>query len=194
MPTRTFPYFTAEQYLTFDRSSEFKNEYIFGDIVCMAGGTPRHALIMTNAAGELRNRLSGGCCRVYSSDLRVSLNPKTGYVYPDVTVVCGELEYVDKQKDTIANPKLVVEVLSPTTLDHDLGVKARLYWEAPSLSDLLFIEQDKVGIEHWYRASDGEWKRTVLRALDAVLDIRSLNCQIPVAQLYLGVELPSAGE
>jgi Uma2 family endonuclease len=194
MATQTLPYVTPEQYLEFERSSEFKNEYIFGEILCMAGGSPRHSLISCNAIRELGIRLSGGHCGVYGSDLRVALNPKLGYVYPDVTVVCGELEYVDSHEDTITNPKVAVEVLSPTTKNRDLGVKARLYFEAPSLSDLVFIEQSEIGIEHFHRTIDGECIRTALKKDDGVLNIESLNCQIPVARLYLGVKLPAAGE
>ena len=194
MATRSLPYVTPEQYLEFDRNSEFKNEYIFGEVVCMAGGSPRHARIIANAIRELGIRLSEGPCGVFSSELRVTLNPKTGYVYPDVTVACGELEYVDGHEDTITNPKLVVEVLSPTTRNHDLGDKARLYWKVPSLSDVIFIEQSRIGIEHWHRSSDGGWRNTELEDPDGLLTLESLNCQIPVTKFYLGVKLPAAGQ
>lgn len=194
MATQSLPYVTPEQYLEFDRKSEFKNEYIYGEIVCMAGGTPEHGLIGANAIRELGLRVSDGPCRVYTSDVRVSLNPKEGYVYPDVTVVCGTAEYRDGQKDTIANPKLAIEVLSPTTRDHDLGNKARLYWDAPSLTDLIFIEQERIWIEYWHRVTDGDWKKTLLTDANGILKIESLNCEIPVARLYLGAELPAACE
>jgi len=194
MATQSLPYVTPEQYLEFDRASEFNNEYLFGEIITIGGGTPWHARIIANAIRELGNRLSDGPCGVFSSSLRVALNPKTGYVYPDVTVVCGELEYVDGHEDTITNPKLVVEVLSPTTRNHDLGDKARLYWKVPSLSDVIFVEQDRIGIEHWHRTSDGGWRSTDMEDPDGILSIESLNSKIPVAQLYQGVKLPAASQ
>jgi Uma2 family endonuclease len=194
MATLPLPYVTPEQYLEYDRNAEFKNEYYYGEIVCMAGGKPRHARITANVIAELHSRLSGRPCGVYSPDLRVCVNKKTGYVYPDVTVVCGPLDYVDEREDTITNPKIAVEVLSPTTRNRDLGEKARLYWDVPSLSDLIFIEQDTIGIEHWQRSSDGDWRRTVVKAPDGVLKIASLDCEIPVSQLYLGAELTAADE
>jgi Uma2 family endonuclease len=194
MATQSLPYVTPEQYLEFDRNSEFQNEYIHGEIVPMTGGSPRHARIIANAIGELHSRFSEGPCGVFSSALRVAVNPKIGYVYPDVTVVCGELEYVDAREDTVTNPKVVVEVLSSTTRNYDLGDKARLYWETPSLTNLVFIEQERIWIEHWHRATDIEWKKTVLKDAAGILNIESLNCQIPVGRLYLGAELPAAGE
>jgi Uma2 family endonuclease len=188
MATQPLPYVTPEQYLEHDRNSEFKNEYLYGEIFCMAGGKPRHARIAANAIRQLGNRLADGPCGVFTSDLRVCLNKNTGYVYPDVTVVCGPLNYVDDREDTITNPKITVEVLSPSTRNRDLGEKARLYWEVSSLSDLIFIEQDKIGIEHWQRTSDNDWKRTVVREPEGALKIESLNCEIPVREIYAGVE------
>jgi len=192
MATQSLPYVTPEQYLEFDRNAEYKHEYFFGEIVAMPGGSFQHNLIAGNAIRELGNRLLGGPCRVLTSDMRVAVNTKTGYVYPDVTVVCGQPEYTDGRKDTIKNPKLVVEVLSPSTRDHDLGVKVGFYVRLAVLSDFLLIEQDRVWIEHWYRSSDGGWKNTVLE--DGMLEIASLNCQIPLSDIYLGVELPAPGE
>jgi Uma2 family endonuclease len=189
MATQPLPYVTPEQYLEYDRNSEFKNEYLYGEIFCMAGGKPRHALISANVIRQLGNRLADRPCGVYSSGLRVCVNKKTGYVYPDVTVVCGPLDYVDEREDTITNPKVAVEVLSPSTRNRDLGEKARLYWDVPSLSDLIFIEQDTIGIEHWQRSGDGDWKRAVIKDPGGVLKIALLNCEIPVSELYLGAEI-----
>ena len=183
-----------EQYLEYDRNSKFKSEYIYGEIMPVEGGTAWHSLIGANVIRQLGNRLAGSPCRVFNSSLRVSLDPKKAYVYPDVTVVCGQLEYVDTKKDTITNPKVAVEVLSPSTMNRDLGVKARLYWKVASLTDLIFIEQEKVGIEHWFRLASGKWDSTILEDAGEVLKIESIGCEIPVRELYDGVELPPAGE
>ena len=188
MATQSLPYVTPEQYLELDRDAEFKSEYILGEMVSMPGGSFKHNTITVNASSELRARLSKGPCRVLSSDMRVAVDTKSGYLYPDVSVVCGAPEFVDGHDDTITNPKLVVEVLSPSTRNYDLGIKARLYLKVPSLSDLVIIEQDRVWIEHWHRSGDGGWKNTVLEDPDGVLEIASLNCRIPVAEIYSGVD------
>jgi Uma2 family endonuclease len=106
---------TPEQYLEIDRASEYKNEYYDGWIVPMAGGTASHALITTNTSGELRECSKGTKCRPYSSDLRVRVSNGT-YCYPDVPVMCGEAKLGDDQLDTLLNPILLVEVLSPSTV------------------------------------------------------------------------------
>jgi Uma2 family endonuclease len=194
MATSTFPYVTPEQYLEYDRNSESRNEYIYSEIVPAEAVTESHSLIVANVIVGLKNRLSGRPCRVYASGPRTSLDPKKGYVYPDITVVCGQTEYLDSKKDTITNPKIAVEVLSPSTMNKDLGIKARLYWKVTSLTDLLFIEQESIGIEYWQRASNGEWKKTVIEDPAGILKIESANIEIPVAEIYAGVELPPAGE
>jgi Uma2 family endonuclease len=192
MATRSLPYVTPEQYLEFDRNAEYKYEYIFGEIVCMPGGSFKHNKIAGNAIRELGIRLSNGPCSVLTSDMRLAVDTKSGYLYPDASVVCGAPEFADEHDDIITNPKLVVEVLSPSTRKHDLGVKALLYLEVPSLSDLVIIEQDRIWIKHWHRSADGGWKSTLLEDPDGILNIESLNCKIPVAAIYSGVEFPGA--
>jgi len=192
MATQPLPYVTPEEYLELDRNSEFKHEYFFGEIVAMPGGSFQHNLIAGNAIRELGNRLLRGSCNVLTSDMRVAVDTRTGYVYPDVTVVCGAPEYSDEHRDTITNPKLVVEVLSPSTRNHNLGAKVGLYVRLPVLSDFVLIDQDRIRIEHWYRSSDGGWKNNVLK--DGILEFASLNCNIPVPDIYLHAELPAAGE
>jgi Uma2 family endonuclease len=191
MATQPVPHFTPEEYLEYDRNSEFKNEYIYGEIVPMVGATPWHGLISANTGRAFGNRYSAHGCRVFDSSVRVCLNRATIYAYPDTTVVCGQLEYSDEKKDTVTNPKIVVEVLSPTTKNYDLGEKLRMYWSIASLTDVLLIEQKKVWIEYWFRAPGGEWSKRVLENLDDILRIGSADCEIPVTELYAGVEFPA---
>src|SRR5437867_3979843 len=108
------PYITPKQYLELERQAEFKSEYFAGEVIAMAGGTPEHSLIAANATRELGGQLLQKPCRVYSSDLRVHTS-EPHYTYPDVTIVCGEPQFLDEQRDTLLNPTVIVEVLSPTT-------------------------------------------------------------------------------
>jgi Uma2 family endonuclease len=191
MATQSVPHFTPEQYLEFDRNSEFRNEYIYGEIVPMVGATPWHSLISNNVGREFSIRFLAHGCRTFDASLRVCLNREAIYAYPDATVVCGQLEYLDDKKDTVTNPKIVVEVLSPTTKNYDLGQKLRMYWSIASLTDVLLIDQGRVWLEYWYRVPGGEWSKRVLENLDNILRIESGNCEIPVAELYAGVEFPA---
>jgi|ERR1035441_1105071 Uma2 family endonuclease len=188
MATRQLPYFTPEQYLEFERNSDTRNEYISGEIFPVESGTPAHSLIGANTIVAIATRLSTDRCKVYSSSLRVCVDRKSLYVYPDVTVVCGKLEYTDERKDTITNPNIIVEVLSPTTLDYNLGPKARMYWKIASLTDLLFIDQQKVWIEYWFRSPGGKWDNREFESLNDVVHIESTGSGFPVAEIYAGIE------
>ena len=109
--------YTIEEYLRLERDSTRKHEFDDGEIIAMAGGSPEHALIVLNVGGEIRGRLKGGRCPAYSGDLRVRLSGRPKYVYPDVTVICGDVTRGpdDPARQTAMNPRLVVEVLSPST-------------------------------------------------------------------------------
>lgn len=194
MATQPLPYITPEQYLEYDRNSEFSNEYIVGAIVPMEAVTDSHALIVANVIRHVGNILAGGPCRVYAYGPRTSLDPKKGYVYPDVSVFCGQKEYLDAKRDTFTNPKIAVEVLSPSTMNKDLGLKARMYRKVASLTDLIFIEQNAVSVEHWFRLPNGKWDYTTLESPGDILKIESLNCEIRLTEIYDGFELPPAGE
>jgi Uma2 family endonuclease len=189
MSTHPLLYFTPEQYLTFDRSSDRRHEYLYGEIFPVENGTPAHSLIGANALVAIAKRLSTDNCRAYNPNLRVCHDPKFSYFYPDVTVVCGKLEFTDDKQDTVTNPKVIVEVLSPSTLNYDLGAKARLYWKIASLTDLLFIDQKRVWIEYWIRTLAGKWERQVFESLNDIVSIGSTASEIPVAEIYAGVEL-----
>jgi len=107
-----------------------------------------------------------------------------------VTVVCGALEYVDEKRDTVTNPKVIVEVLPPTTRNYDLGDKARMYSRIPSLTDLLLIEQERVSVEHWRRLVNGHWEISNIADRQETIHIESVGCELSVADIYSGVELP----
>jgi len=190
MATQPIALFTPEQYLEFDRASDVPHEYISGEIVPMQGATPWHSLIAANTGSVLRTLVSPLGCRVFESSLRVCVNRATTYAHPDVTLICGELTYMDSPKETVTNPCLVVEVLSPSTRDYDLGQKLRQYWSIASLTDILLIEQERVWIEYWFRAPGGEWSKRVFESLSDTVHVASRACDIPVAEIYAGVEFP----
>jgi Uma2 family endonuclease len=188
MATHSLPYVTPEQYLEFDRNSEGNNEYIHGEIRPVEGGTPAHATIAANSIFAIMKRLAPGGCRVMASSLRISVDRKSMYVYPDTSVICGKLDYTDDRKDTVTNPTMIIEVLSPSTVNYDLGLKTRMYWKIPSLTDLLFIDQGKVWLEYWFRSPGGKWDSRELESLNDILQIESLAIEIPATEIYAGVE------
>jgi Uma2 family endonuclease len=182
---------TAEEYLAFERASEQKHEFANGEVFAMSGGTREHSLIAANVIGELRSALTDRPCEVHTSDLRVKLATGTRYVYPDVSVVCGEPRFEDAQRDTLLNPSVVVEVLSDSSEAYDRGDKFALYRALPSLRDYLLLSQKAMLVEHFHREDDGSWR---LRALGPgnVLALPSIDAHVAVERLYLKVALGAA--
>ena len=121
MAVQTKPFITPEEYLERERQAEYKSEYYNGEIFAMSGASRNHALLTSNVIAALHNALRGTDCLVYSSDLRIHIPASGLYTYPDVSVVCSQDELLDEQHDTLLNPVLIVEVLSPSTERYDRG-------------------------------------------------------------------------
>ncbi len=177
---------TVEEYIAFDEATEVRYEYIDGEIIPMTGGTLYHAIIMANASGELRQRLKGSDCRVISNDMRNRVNP-TRYVYPDFCVFCGKAA-TDERAVTLWNPTLVGEVTSPSSIDRDRDEKRRYYQSIDSLQAYLVIDQHRVYVELHERQGDG-WRRHEYRDLQATVPLPALDCELPLAEIYAGIEI-----
>ena len=117
--------YTPEQYLTLERKADFKSEYCNGFITAMAGASREHNLIAVNVSAELRSQLKSRPCEVYMSDMRVLVSQTGLYTYTDSVVVCGEPRFQDDEADTLLNPTMIVEVLSPSTESYDRGAQIR---------------------------------------------------------------------
>ena len=183
------PRITPEQYLALERKADFKSEYSNGFIIAMAGASRAHNLITGNIHGEIRSQLKGHPCRAYACDMRLRVTPTGLYAYPDVMAVCGAAAFEDDEVDTLLNPTMIVEVLSPTTEAFDRGDKFRQYRELASLREYVLIAQDKVLVERYARQGE-DWLLTVSRSLDESLRLASIDCEIPLREIYAKVKLP----
>jgi Uma2 family endonuclease len=184
MSTQPVSYVTPEEYLEFERAAETKHEYLHGEIIAMAGGSPAHALIADNIRLAMRTRVDASRCLPFSSDARVCVRWGSLIAYPDVSVVCGPIEYVDDKRDTISNVRVIFEVLSPSTRNYDRGEKSRLYRLMPTLAEYLFIEQTPVEIEHYRRLPNGHWDLEIITDAAGVVKLDSIGCEIPVSEIY----------
>jgi Uma2 family endonuclease len=182
--------YTVQEYLALERRSDTKHAFFRGEIFAMAGGTVPHAVIAVNVGGELRARLKRGPCRVYSSDMRLKVAATGLYTYPDVMVVCGDPQLADGQEDMIENPKVIVEVLSPSTEDYDRGGKFEHYRAIATLTDYVLVAQDVRRVEHRSRQADGKW-RTVEATGSKVIRLESIDCELPLDEIYDKVNLPA---
>jgi Uma2 family endonuclease len=183
------PRFTAEQYIALERKADFRSEYRNGYVVAMAGASREHNLIAGNTHGEIRSQVKERRCEVYMSDMRVRVSADGLYTYPDVVVVRGEAEFEDDELDTLLNPTMIAEVLSPTTEAYDRGEKFARYRESASLREYVLIAQDKVLVERFTRQGD-DWIRSVYQSLDETLRLTSIDCEIPLREIYRKVNLP----
>jgi Uma2 family endonuclease len=177
-------FMTPEEYLLIERQSEGKNEYYAGEVFAMTGASREHNLIVTNVITILNTQLRERRCEVYPSDMRVKV-PKTSlYTYPDVVVVCGEPEFDDEYADTLLDPTVIIEVLSPSTEAYDRGKKFEHYRQLESLREYLLIAQDEYRIEHYLRQPDHRWLFDDAHLAGDVVQIPSIECQLVLADVY----------
>ncbi len=178
---------SREQYLALERRGEGKHEYAAGELVAMVGASFRHNLIQTRVLASLYGQLRGRHCEVTPSDLRVAIGALGIYTYPDVTVVCGEPRFEDAEQDTLLNPTLLAEILSPSTESYDRGRKFQRYRLIPSFQEYLLIAQDLPLVEHYRRQPDDRWLLSTFEHLDAILTLDSIGCTLALADVYAGI-------
>jgi Uma2 family endonuclease len=184
MSSQRKTHLSSEEYLALERKAETRSEYLDGDMVAMSGGSREHNLIVTNFIRELSAQLKGRPCEVFSNDMRVKVSPTGLYTYPDVVVVCGEPQFEDANVDTLMNPTVLVEVLSDSTESYDRGVKFGHYRKVESLIEYLLVAQHEYRIEQYVRQPEGPWVRSDVRGLTSTLNLPSIQCAIPMAEIY----------
>jgi len=177
-------FITEAEYLDLERHAEFKSEYYQGEMFAMSGGTLRHGLILSNLVGELRQQLKAKPCWVCSSDVRLRVTSTGLYTYPDVMVVCGQVQFADNRSDTVLNPAVLIEVLSDSTRDDDLGRKCQHYRALPSLTAYLTVEQNSIRAVRHVRQPDGQWLLAEFDQLDQTVELSSIGCTLPMAEIY----------
>jgi Uma2 family endonuclease len=180
---------SLEEYLELERASEEKHEFVEGEVFAMGGASPRHNSIVGNVLAELHQQLRAGPCRVFPSDLRVQVGRHRHFTYPDVTVVCDDLELDPEGTDAVVNPTVIVEVLSESTEAYDRGAKFARYRQIPSLAEVVSVAQDRVSVEHHARQPDGHWLTTYAEDLESSLPLPVLGCELSVAEIYHKVDL-----
>ena len=181
-------YLTPEEYITLERKAipdaeAVRSEYINGEIINMPGASFAHNLITNNISGELRARLKGSQYAVFANDMRISIPTARSYFYPDVGVVCEEPRFEDDVFDTLLNPIVIVEVLSPSTEAYDRGEKFAYYRQITPLQEYILVSQDQIRIEHYYR-QERQWIFTDFEKHDEILLLPSIQCELPLQEIY----------
>jgi Uma2 family endonuclease len=188
---------TPEEYFDFEQTSETKHEYFEGQLLDMSGGSIYHSAITTNLIGELYSRLKGSPCRVFESNLRVRVKRRTVYSYPDLLIVCGPPDHDpdDRHKTTITNPRVVFEVLSPSTEAYDRGAKFKRYTGHATLEEYILVCQDEPSIDVFWKNPSGTWELRNTDGIGSTLSLRAIpSIQIAFADIYRDVEFPKPKE
>jgi Uma2 family endonuclease len=197
MPTAEKRRLTAAEYLAIESTSEIRHEFLDGEMFAMSGGSLWHNLIKDNFARAVANRLSGGTCRVVTSDQRLKVDATGLYTYPDVLVFCGPPVMEDGVHHTLTNASLVAEVLSNSTEKYDRGIKFSHYRRLDTLQEYLLIAQDRFSVEVFQRQDAGSssagsdaWLLSAAAEREAEVRLSSLGITVPLAEIYAGVEFP----
>ena len=175
--------YTPAEYLARERVAETKSEYLNGEIVAMTGASRRHNLIAGNLYREVSGQLRTGPCESYVGDMRVRVSATGLYTYPDVVVACPPIDFEDAEADTLLNPVVIVEVLSPSTEAYDRGAKFRQFRRLESLREYVLVAQDAARIERYVRQGD-LWVLSDVSGLDAALTLEAIGCTVSLADIY----------
>ncbi len=176
---------TPEEYLAWERQQPERHEFFHGEVFAMAGGTPRHSALVAAVTIELGVKLRAGPCRVLSADQRIVAREGEHYVYADASAVCGPFELAPGTTDVLANPAIVVEVLSKRTETYDRSGKWEGYRQMPSVTDYVLVAQGAPRMEHFQRGPDGAWTYRVAQAGGRVA--LSNGAVLDVDAIYAGV-------
>lgn len=193
---------TEAEYLAYERTAEFKSEFFdgvlyplhnpYGDLQAMAGATKPHNRVKENLVGEFFMRFKGGPCQTFSSDQKVRLSDTGRFAYPNIVVVCGEPEDDPADETILANPQVVIEVLSPSTEGYDRGFKAAQYQKSPTMREIVFVAQHAMRVERYTRQPDDTWLLTVFDDPAGEMELASVPVRVPLADVYRGVKWPAA--
>jgi Uma2 family endonuclease len=189
MSTQIF--LTPEQYLEIEREAERKSEYWQGEMFAMAGAGESHNLLVMNIGVQIYSQLRTRDCRTYSNDMRVCVSEAGLYTYPDIVVVCGVPQFLDGRRDTLLNPTLIVEVLSPSTEAYDRGRKFEHYQSIDSLKQYLLVATERVHADLFTRQPRGHWLLTAAGSIEDTIDLESIGCRITLRESYERVEFSS---
>ena len=187
MSTLSKPFLSPEEYLAIERKAEDKSEYYHGEMFAMSGVSRTHDRINVQLTFLIGQHLRGKQCEAFTANMRVLATASGLYTYPDLSVACEEPQFADAQVDTLTNPTLLVEILSPSTEDYDRGKKAKLYRAIPSLQELLIIAQDSYEVELYRRQADGSWSLMEAKGLESAIALASIGYTLSLRELYENV-------
>ena len=183
---------TPEEYLALERKATTKSEYRDGVIHPMPRSNRAHNLVNGNICCVLHLQLKERACEVYACDMRLKVTAAGLYTYPDILVVCDEPRFEDDNFDILLNPTALFEVLSPSTEAYDRGAKFGFYRQLDTIQEYTLVSQDLMRVEHYLRHKE-QWILTEFSNPDDVVHLASMDCELPLRDIYERVEFPPIG-
>jgi Uma2 family endonuclease len=177
---------TEAEYLAYDLLHEGKHEFVNGEVIAMAGATLAHSTIQMNLGVALTTRLRKTPCRAHGSDLRVRIDETGLYAYPDMTIYRGKPEFAPTRPESLLNPRVILEILSDSTEDYDLGAKAAHYRKRSSVEAVVFVDSRRPRVQLQTRNPDGTWLLSEMT--EGELRLAVIDVVLPLAEIYEGVE------
>lgn len=187
MPAIAKTLISEADYLELERKALHKSEYYKGEIFARAGASINHNKIVASILGAISQHLKGKKCSYFPSDLRVYNAENTLYTYPDVIIVCRKEEYLDDKFDTLLNPTVIFEILSPATEDYDRGTKFKLYRTIPSLQNYILVNSTELAAEVYTRSND-KWILSTTKDKNDSVYISAINYNLLLSDVYGQIE------
>lgn len=181
--------YSIEEYLEMEQSSQEKHEYYQGEVFGMSGPKVPHGIISGNTFLALGNQLKGKRCRPFNGEQRIHIEQNTLFTYPDIFVVCGEIETRNNDDWNIVNPTVIIEILSPSTRDYDRGQKFKLYRDIPSLKEYILIDSEFINVEVFFLNDEGHWELREYKTIEDSFDLKSIQVQLDLNEIYEGTKL-----
>ncbi len=183
--------YTLEEYLDLDASSEERLEFWDGEIFSMSGVSNQHNQIEINLVYQSRRKLGQRNCSLYAANMRIKVPSMPPYRYGDFSALCGNPKFENiGGVDVLTNPSLIIEILSTSTEAYDRGDKFTNYKSIPSLTEYLLVAQHRPHVSQFIKQADGSWLNMEFNSLGDVLKVVTLDCELPLAEIYEGVDFP----
>ncbi len=182
-------YIPADKYLVGERAAFEKHEYYQGQIYAVSGTSLAHNVIFKNLYIDIGSKLKGKKCQSFGSDLRVFISANYLYTYPDISIICGKPQTTDKTFDTITNPSVIIEILSPSTQNYDKGGKFTLYRDIVSLNEYILIDSEAIHIEKFVKNTDHSWLFTAYKSMNKYFSIDTIQEELKLSNVDEGVTI-----
>jgi Uma2 family endonuclease len=191
-------YYSPEEYLALEETADYKSEYYRSEIFAMSGGSINHNLIIGNVHASLYQKMRNSKCFAFMNDVRLWIDEKDLFTYPDIMIVCGKIELYPERNDTITNPLVIFEVLIKSDRHPPVGgyghflhqrEKFVFYRSMHSFQEYVLIDQSKSHVEHFYIGEQGKWTLTEYDDFDDILKLTKVGFQIALRDIYHRVEL-----